>query len=111
MWALPYPVGHTSWKHLSSVTSVISDSLRPHGLAPQAPLPRGFSRQEYWSVLPRPSLREPSQPRDGTLESPALAGRFFTTSAAWKALEALKGPYSGTSGYNLQFTYEGLTAP
>ena len=31
--------------------SVVSDSLRPHGLyvALQAPLSMGFSRQEYWS--------------------------------------------------------------
>ena len=30
--------------------SVISNSLRPHGLEPtQAPLFMGFSRQEYWS--------------------------------------------------------------
>ena len=33
--------------------SVMSDSLRPHGLkAHQAPLSMDFSRQEYWSGLP-----------------------------------------------------------
>ena len=31
--------------------SVVSNSLRPHGLACQAPLSLGFSRQEYWSGL------------------------------------------------------------
>ena len=31
--------------------SVVSDSLRPHGLQ-QAPPSMGFSRQEYWSGLP-----------------------------------------------------------
>ena len=34
----------------------MSDSLRPHGLQPtQAPLPMGFSRQEYGSGVPLPS--------------------------------------------------------
>ena len=52
----------------------------------QAPLPMGFCRQEYWSGLP------PSPPRDlphsgikpASLLSPALAGRFFITSATWQ---------------------------
>ena len=37
--------------------SVVSDSLRPHGLtiAYQVPLSMGFTRQEYWSGLPFPS--------------------------------------------------------
>ena len=35
--------------------SVVSDSLRPHGLlACQVPLSMGCSRQEYWSGLPLP---------------------------------------------------------
>ena len=35
--------------------SVMSNSLRPHGLQPISLLcPWGFSRQEYWSVLPCP---------------------------------------------------------
>ena len=48
----------------------------------QAPLSMGFSRQEYWSGLPCPPpgvLPYPGiKPR-----SPALAGGFFTTHAAW----------------------------
>ena len=50
-------------------------------VAHQAPLPTGFSRQEYWSGLPfsfpgdLPNLGiEPASP-----EAPALAGKFFTT--------------------------------
>ena len=36
--------------------SAVSDSLRPQWtVARQAPLSMGFSRQEYWSVLPFPS--------------------------------------------------------
>ena len=38
----------------------------------------GFSRQEYWSGLPLPSLGDLPSPRI-KLSSPALAGRFFTT--------------------------------
>ena len=30
-------------------------TLQPHGVAHQAPLSMGFSRQEYWSGLPFPS--------------------------------------------------------
>ena len=53
--------------------SVVSDSLQPHRLtvAYQAPPSMGFSRQEYWNVLPFPSpgdLLDPGiEPR-----SPAL---------------------------------------
>ena len=57
-------------------------------VAHQAPLSMEFSTQEYWSSLPCP-------PPGGRLESgiepashisPALAGRFFTTSNNWEAL-------------------------
>ena len=55
--------------------------------ASQAPLSMGFSRQEYWSGLPLPSLQD--LPDLGikcvSLTSPALAGRFFTTSTTWEA--------------------------
>ena len=50
----------------------------------QAPPSKGSFRQEYWTRLPYSSSRyllgtgiEP--------ESPALAGRLFTTEASWKA--------------------------
>ena len=53
----------------------------PWTVAHQAPLSRGFSRQEYWSGLPcsppgdlpNPGVEPPS------LQSPALAGGFLTT--------------------------------
>ena len=44
--------------------SAVSDSPRPHGLYHQAPLSMGFSRQEYGSGLPFPSL--------GDLPNPAI---------------------------------------
>ena len=53
----------------------------------QAPLSMGFSRQEYWSELPCPP---PGHLPDPGIEltyltSPALVGRFFTTSTTWEA--------------------------
>ena len=47
-----------------------------------------FSRQEYWSGLP---FRTPGELPDtgielASLTSFALVGRFFTTSATWKAV-------------------------
>ena len=57
-------------------------------VACQAPLSRGFSVQEYWNGLPCPSPGDlPNLGIKPTpLMSPALAGRFFTTSATWEAL-------------------------
>ena len=59
-------------------------------IAHQAPLSMGFSRKEYWSELPCPSPGH--LPNSGveptSLISPASAGRFFTTSAIWEALQA-----------------------
>ena len=48
----------------------------------------GFSRQEYWSGLPRPVPRDlPSLGiKPASPVSPALVGGFFTTSITWKAL-------------------------
>ena len=47
--------------HTLNITCAVSDSLR-HGVARQAPLSVGFSRQEYGSVwpCPPPGDREPS---------------------------------------------------
>ena len=63
----------------------------PWTIAHQVLLSMGFSRQEYWCRLPCSPLGdlpdlgiEPMSP-----VSPALAGGFFTSNAAWKAV-ALK---------------------
>ena len=52
----------------------------------QACLSIGFSRQKYWSGLPWPPSGDLPNPRiePESLLSPALAGRFFATSA-WEA--------------------------
>ena len=71
--------GHFSWVQLFVTLWTV---------AHQAPLSMGFSRQEYLSRLPFPppgNLPNPGiEPK--FLMSPALAGRFFTTSTTWEAL-------------------------
>ena len=54
----------------------------------QAPLSMGFCRQRYWSGLTCPSPGDLPHPgiEPMSLMSPALAGRFYTTSATWEAL-------------------------
>ena len=54
-------------------------------VACRASLSMGFSRQESWSGLPFPFAGDPPDPliQPASLKSPALAGRFFTTSATW----------------------------
>ena len=56
-------------------------------VACQAPLFMGFSRQEYWSRLPCSPPGDLPDPgiEPTSLTCPALAGRFFTTSATWEA--------------------------
>ena len=53
----------------------------------QSPLSMGFSRHEYWSGLPCPPSGDLPSPgiKPASLTSPALTGRFFTTSATWEA--------------------------
>ena len=79
---------NAAWMHACLVTSVASDSLRPHGVyvAHQAPLSVGFPRQEYWRRVPFPP---PGELPDlgiklSSLMSPALADGFFTTSTTCK---------------------------
>ena len=65
--------------------SVMSSSLQPPWTtACQAPLSMGFSKQKYWRRLPWPSPADLLGPGNQpiSLMSPAMAGRFFTTSAA-----------------------------
>ena len=65
----------------------MSDSATLWTVAHQAPLSMGFSRQEYWTRLPYSSLGDLPNPGldPASLMSPALAGKFFTTSTTWEA--------------------------
>ena len=62
--------------------------MTPWAVACQAPLSMGFSRQEYWSVLPLPFPGDLPSPgiEPLSLTSPGLAGGLFTTKATWEAL-------------------------
>ena len=62
--------------------------VTPWTVARQAPLSMGFSRQEYWSgfLCPPPGDLPNPGTEPASLTSPALAGRFFTTSATWEVL-------------------------
>ena len=62
--------------------------VTPWTAARQAPLSMGFPRQEYRSGLPRPPPGDLPDPeiKLKSLMSPALAGRFLTTSATWEGL-------------------------
>ena len=72
--------------HAKSLQSC--DSAMLWTLACQAPLAVAFSRQEYWNGLPYPLPGDLCDPRiePESLQSPALAGKFFTTSITWEAL-------------------------
>ena len=62
----------------------------------------GFSRQEYWRMLPfLPLVDLPNPGMEPTsLKPPALAGGFFTTNATWedcyRALKSWSGDSSQT---------------
>ena len=66
---------------------IVSKFLQLHGLyTTRLRLSMGFSKQEYWSELPRPPpgyLPDPGI-KPVSLTSPASAGRFFTTDATWE---------------------------
>ena len=62
----------------------------PQTAAQQAPLSMGPPRQEDWSELPFPSLRD--LPNPGIeLTSPVLAGGFFTTEPPGKLTKKAGG--------------------
>ena len=70
-------------------------------VACQAPLSMGFSRQEYWSGLPRTPPGDLPHPgmEPVSLMSPALAGGFFTITPLGKPSAGVSKPVieSGSS--------------
>ena len=66
---------------------VVSDSMTPWTVAHYDPLSMKFSGEECWSRLPFPTSEYLPNPgvKSASLVSPALVGRFFTTSASWEA--------------------------
>ena len=74
----------------------------------------GFSRQEYWSMLPHPPQGDLPKPgiEPASLMSPLLAGGFFTTNATWEAQLCVS--LLETSGYlvkpDISLTKSGMYA-
>ena len=63
-------------------------------VAHQPSLSMGFSRQEYWSGLPRPPPGDlPPQGWNPSLMSPELARRFFTPSTTWEGQQMVRDRY------------------
>ena len=71
--------------HCCLVTQSCLTLVTPWTVACQAPLSMEFSRKEYWSRLPFPSLGDCPNQGTGTV-SPALAGRFFINELPGKPL-------------------------
>ena len=73
---------------LCQVASVVSDFSRHYDCSLPSSSFMGFSRQEHWSGLPFPSPGDLPHPglEPTPLTSPALAGRFFTSSATWETM-------------------------
>ena len=77
------PVSSISWKCILSQFCGAQLFVTLWNVACQATLSMGFSKEEFWSGLPFPSPVDLPNPgiKSGSLMSPALAGKFFTTSA------------------------------
>ena len=73
------------------LTLVLSNFVTLWTVALQAPRSMEFFRQEYWSGLPCPLLGDLPNPgiEPMSLMSLALAGKFFTISATYKAHSVL----------------------
>ena len=58
----------------------------PLTVASQAPLSKGFSRQQHWSGFPYPPPGDlPNMEGPTSLMSPPLTSGYFTTSVTWEA--------------------------
>ena len=76
-----------SFSHLTML-SCVQVFATPWTVVPQAPVSMGFSKQEYWSVLPFPpprNLPEPGMELASTT-FPVSAGGFFTTVSPGKPI-------------------------
>ena len=82
IWIYPTPLS----LHYTLVLSRAWFFATPWTVA-MAPLFMRFPRQNYWSGLPFPTLGDlpDTEIKSSSPSCPALAGRFFTTSATWEA--------------------------
>ena len=77
----------------------------PMDVAHQAPLPMGFSRQEYCSRLPFPSPGDLSNSGIKPV-SPALAGRVFTTEPPGKPSQISSYLFSSIQNLAINWMWE-----
>ena len=93
---IPHQLSHrgslySAWNRVNNGCCAVLSRLRlfgtPWTISRQAPLPREFSRQEYLSRLPFPTLGDLLVPgiETASLASPALAGGFLYHWATWEA--------------------------
>ena len=76
---------HDDESACAQVLSHVQVFVIPWTVAHQSPLSIGFSRQEYWSGLPFPSLGDLPDP--GIEPAPlAVAGKSFTTESPGKPI-------------------------
>ena len=70
------------------IASVVSNSLQPHGLRPSGSPIHEILQARILEWVAMTFSRGSSQPgmEPSSLKSPALAGRFLTTSTTWEAL-------------------------
>ena len=77
------------WLPISYEKALVAQSCPTlcHPVDCSLPLPKAFSRQEYWSGLPFPSPGDLPDPgiKPASLMTLALTGRFFTTSTTGEA--------------------------
>ena len=84
------------------------NSANPWTETCQAPLSVEFSSQEYWSGLPCPPPMDLPDPETEavSLVSPALAGKFFTTTKAFPMLCKLQGLYNLDPPFNVAYLWK-----
>ena len=96
---------------IACMLSCVQLLVAPWNAAHQAPLSMGFPRQEYWSGLsfpppgdlPDPGI-EPTSP-----ESPALAGRFFTTAPPGKHRQQIAQIWVACNNRHLLSSISGIS--
>ena len=92
-WVPSFTLKSFQWYWEIDTTKCVLSCVRlpahPWTVACQAPLSLEFYRQRHWSGLSFPSPGDLPNPgiKPTSFVSPALAGRFFTTSATWEAWE------------------------
>ena len=100
------------WFIVVQLLSHVQLSATPRTGAHQAPLSMEFSRQEYWSGLPFPTLKDlhDAEIKPMSLVSPALTGGFFTTVPPEKPVTNVPNYYKGNNWPQMESLVASLTS-